>query len=114
MNESRDGFCQRTGSGRSFHIAGPKIEKAWEPTVESLVRGIWRLRVSETEQKSTRQKTLTEITRCSARDTFTAESVYLVLNSLLDWEPVEKWKQRSDVVSFTLLLVTGEQHRIFF
>ena len=54
MNESRDGFCQRTGSGRSFHIAGPKIEKAWEPTVESLVRGIWRLRVSETEQKSTR------------------------------------------------------------
>ena len=50
---------------------------------------------------------------CSARDTFTAESVYLVLNSLLDWEPVERWKQRNDVVSFTLLFVRGEQHRIF-
>ena len=31
------------------------------------------------------------------------ESVYLVLNSLLDWKPVEKWKQRCDVVSFTFL-----------
>ena len=29
------------------------------------------------------------------------QSVYLVLNSLLDWEPVEKLKQRCDVVSFT-------------
>ena len=32
----------------------------------------------------------TEIRRSSARDIFVAESVYLVLNSLLDWEPVEK------------------------
>ena len=46
-------------------------------------------------------KTVTEIRRSSARDTFIAESVYLVLNSLLDWEPVEKLKLRSDVVSFT-------------
>ena len=34
-------------------------------------------------------KTVTEIRRCSASDTFIAESVYLVRNSLLDWEPVE-------------------------
>ena len=88
------------------------MERAWYEESQR------RLRVSETERKSTvgwvKFKTVTEIRRNSARDTFTAESVYLVLNSLLDWEPVEKWKQRSDVVSFTLLLVTGEQHRIFF
>ena len=46
-------------------------------------------------------KTVTEIRRSSARDTFIAESVYLVLNSLLDWKPVEKLKQRSYVVSFS-------------
>ena len=48
-------------------------------------------------------KTVTEIRRSSARDTFMTDSVYLVLNSLLDWEPVEKLKQRCDVVRFTLL-----------
>ena len=32
-----------------------------------------------------------------------AESVYLVLNSLLDWESVDKFKQRCDVISFTFL-----------
>ena len=46
-------------------------------------------------------KTVTEIGRRSARDTFIAESVDLVLNSLLDWKPVEKLKQRCYVVSFT-------------
>ena len=39
LNESREGFCWR-GRGRSFHVDGPKTEKAREPTVESLVRGI--------------------------------------------------------------------------
>ena len=48
MNESREGVC-RTGRGRSFHVDGPKTEKAREPTVESLARGIWRLRASEAE-----------------------------------------------------------------
>ena len=43
-------------------------------------------------------KTFTEI---SARDTFIAQSVYLVPNSLLDWKPVEKLKERCYVVSFT-------------
>ena len=46
-------------------------------------------------------KTVTEIRRSSARDTVIAESVYLVLNSLLDWKPVEKLKQRYYVVSFS-------------
>ena len=46
-------------------------------------------------------KTVTEIRRSSTRDTFIAESVYLVLNSLLDWKPVEKLKQRCYVVSLT-------------
>ena len=35
-------------------------------------------------------KAATEIRRSSARDTFIAESVYLGLNSLLDWEPVKR------------------------
>ena len=46
-------------------------------------------------------KTVTEIRRSSTRDTFIAESVYLVLVSWLDWEPVERLKRRSDVVSYT-------------
>ena len=44
LNESREGFYRR-GRGRSFHVDGPKTEKAREPTVESLVQGIWRLRI---------------------------------------------------------------------
>ena len=39
LNESRDGFCGR-GRGRSFHVEGLKTEKAWEPTVETLVQGL--------------------------------------------------------------------------
>ena len=50
LNESREGFCQR-GRGRSFHVDGPKTEKAKEPTAESLVRGILRLRVSVVERR---------------------------------------------------------------
>ena len=50
LNESREGFCQRR-RGRSFHVDGLKTEKAREPTAESLVQGIWRLRVSEEEQR---------------------------------------------------------------
>ena len=103
MNGSREAFCQR-GRGRSSHIDGSKTEKAWEPTVESLVQGIWTLRVSESEwrvQKNVKLETITGIRWSSACDTFIAESVYLILNSLLDWEPTEKLKQRSYVVSFT-------------
>ena len=45
LNESREGFCRR-GRGRSFPVDGPKTKKVQEPTVESLVQRIWRLRVS--------------------------------------------------------------------
>ena len=41
-------------------------------------------------------KTVTDIRQSSARDTFIAESVYLVLK----WEPVEKLKQRWSVLRF--------------
>ena len=51
-----------------------------------------------------KMKTVTDIRRSSSRDTFIAESVYLVLNSLLDWEPLERLKQKTDVVSFTFTL----------
>ena len=42
LNESREGFCQR-GRGRSFHADGLKTEKVGEPTVNSLVQGIWSI-----------------------------------------------------------------------
>ena len=45
--------------------------------------------------------TVTEIRWSSARDTVITESVYLVLNSFLDWKPAEKLKQRCYVVSLT-------------
>ena len=51
MKESKEGFCRR-GRGRSFHVEGPKTEKAREATVESVVRGLCGvLRVSEAEQR---------------------------------------------------------------
>ena len=50
LKESREGFWWK-GRARSFHAEGLKTEKAREPKVESLVRRIWRLRVSEEEQR---------------------------------------------------------------
>ena len=50
LNESGEGFCRR-GRGRSLHVDGPNTEKVQEPTVGSLERGIWRLRVSEAERR---------------------------------------------------------------
>ena len=50
LREPREGFGQRR-RGRSFHVEGPKTEKVREPTRESQVRGIWRLRVSEAERR---------------------------------------------------------------
>ena len=43
LKESREGFC-RNGRAKSFHVEGPKTEKAHEPAVEILIRGICRLR----------------------------------------------------------------------
>lgn len=90
---------KRVSFGRwSYHVEGPKREKAQEPTVESPVRGIWWLRVSEAEQRGRKGyvKLETEIKRSGACDIFIAESVYLVLISLRNWKPVERLKQRSD------------------
>ena len=50
LNYSKESFCRR-GRGRSFYAEGPNTEKVREPTVESLVRGILRLRISEAERR---------------------------------------------------------------
>ena len=47
-------------------------------------------------------KTVTLIRQSSARGTSITESVYLVLKSLWGWDPVERLKQRNDMVSLTL------------
>ena len=39
VNESREGFYRR-GRGRSFHVDGPKTEKAREPTKQG--SRVWR------------------------------------------------------------------------
>ena len=52
FKESREGFCRR-GRGRSFHVDGPKTEKAVEPTVKSKsgTRNLEVMRVSEAERR---------------------------------------------------------------
>ena len=50
LKEFREGFCRR-GRTRSFNVEGPKTEKAQEPTVEILVRGISRLRASKAQRR---------------------------------------------------------------
>lgn len=49
----RRGFSslREEGEGLNFHVEGLKTEKVREPTTESLVQRIWRLRVSEAERK---------------------------------------------------------------
>ena len=84
MNESLEGFYW-TGRGRSFHVEGPKTEKGQEPAVEikSGVRNLEaesiRSRV-ESMRGCVKLKTVTEIRRSSACDTFITERSYLVLN----------------------------------
>ena len=96
MNESREGFCRR-GRGRSFHIDEPKTKGAGTNSGESGARNLEAESIrngAESTGRRVKLKTVQEIRRSSARDTFIAESVYLVLKSLLDWKPVEKLKQR--------------------
>ena len=72
MKESRKGFYRR-GRGKSFHAEGLKTEKEREPAVESLVRGIWRLRVSSRAESTggcVKLKTVTDIRRSSVRNLF--------------------------------------------
>ena len=83
LNESREGFCRR-GRGRSFHVDGSETEKVREPIVENLVLGICmdiRSR-AETTGGCVKLKTITAIRWSSARDTFIAEGVYLVLEDV--------------------------------
>ena len=99
--ESREGFCP-SGRGRSFHVArGTEDRKgAGTNNGESDTRNMEAesiRRRAENTGGCVNLKTVTEIRRSSARDTFVAErfcarSVFLVLNSLLDWEPVGRLK----------------------
>ena len=70
--------------------------------------GIWRLRVSEANAESrlecVKLKTITEIRRSRTRDAAYIAECYLVLDSLSGWEPVERLKQRSDVVSLNVFI----------
>ena len=63
-------------------------QKVREPTVESGVRNLEAESIrsgAESTGTNVKLKTVTEVRQSSAHDTFIAESVYLVLNSLLDW-----------------------------
>lgn len=56
IKESTKGFCRR-GKQRSLQVEGPKTENAREPNAESLVRRMWRLRISEAAEDSNGEKT---------------------------------------------------------
>ena len=84
LNESLEGFCW-TGRGRSFHVEGPKTEKGQEPAVE-IKSGVRNLEAEsirsgvESTRGCVKLKTVTELRRSSACDTFIAKCLYLVLN----------------------------------
>ena len=68
LNESREAFCQR-GRRRSFHVDGPKTQKAREPTmdIESAKTDLNRLEAesirsrAESTRGCVKLKTVTEI-----------------------------------------------------
>ena len=100
LSESREGFCWR---GRAKWTKNRK--DVGTNNRESGARNLEADGIkssAESTGRCVKWKTVTEIRRSNARDTFIADSVYLVLNSLLDWEPVKKLKQRCYVVSFTI------------
>ena len=51
LKESREGFC-RKGRARSFHVEGPKTEKAQEPAVEILVTAEREVLIWKQKQRS--------------------------------------------------------------
>ena len=86
MNESREGFCR--GDRKTIPYRGAKDRK-WA----GIDSGMSRKRTMEAESIRSRAestggcvklKTVTEIRRSNACETFMAESVYLLLTSL--WE----------------------------
>ena len=90
LKDSREGFCRR-GRGRSFRAEGPKTTTTTTTTTTTKRRGNhqWKVWYRDPEADSIRSrvessggcvKLKTVIRRSSARNTFTAESVYLLLN----------------------------------
>ena len=79
LNESREGFCRR-GRGRPFpkpQGRGPKTENAGTNSRESGARNLEAESIrnrTESTEGCVKLKTVTEIRRSSARDTFIAES----------------------------------------
>ena len=74
-----------------------------------MVRGIWRLRVSEEERRvrqgvKVKDSHKDKVEQCSRY--FIAGSVYLVLNSFLGWEPLERVNGRK--MSFAEQKALGE------
>ena len=87
LNESREGFCRRGRGNRKGAGTNSGESGARNLEAESIRSG------AGSTGRRVKLKTVTEIRRSSARDTFIAKSVYLVLNSLFDWKPVERLKQ---------------------
>ena len=80
LKASSKGFS-RKASKRSFHVEGPKTEKAREPSGESGTKNLEAESIrgrAESKGGCVKLKTVTEIRRSSARDTFIVESVDLV------------------------------------
>ena len=95
----------------SFHVDGPKSEKAGTNNAESRARNLEAESIrsrAESAGGCVKLKTIAEIRRSSACDAFIVESVYLAVNLLLNWVPMEKLKQRCDVVSFTCVFFQYE------
>ena len=49
--QEEEGAGKRCSECGSFHVEGPKAEKGQEPTMESLVRRIGRLRISDATRR---------------------------------------------------------------
>ena len=71
-------------------------QKEREPTVAKHLEAPSIRSGAESTGACVKLKKVIKIRRSSARYTFITESVYLVLNSLLDWEPGERLKQKCD------------------
>ena len=76
----RSGTEDRKGAGTSSGKSGTRNLEA--ENIRS---------VAESRERCEKFKTVTEIRQSSARDTFTADRVYLVLKSWWDWEPGVMW-----------------------
>ena len=99
LKNTREGVCWR-GWWRLFHVKGLKMEKVQEPTEMSGTRNLEAESIRSSVESTRRCVKLTTVwvterTPCCVCDTVIAECVYLVVNSLWDWEPVQGRSQRS-------------------